>query len=143
LPTLERTNQKIGARRVIQKQRLNNGRTRFSRSRGRHTLARDSNTSIVKKKTAVFLPKAKRAKSALVISIGRLQLSATSCTRPVGAWQSYSRKFCNRVLFQIIRQTREAPRKHNTSLLEPFRVFSGRDHAAEVASRSHTIFISS
>ena len=42
---------------------------------------------------------AKHTKWGPVISSGRLQLSATNCIRPVGVWPSYSKKFCNRVLF--------------------------------------------
>ena len=64
-------------------------------------------------KMATFLPKAKHTKSGPVTSIGQPPSSATNCTKPVGAWRSYSKKFCSRVLFQI-RQTREAPKKSNS-----------------------------
>src|SRR5204862_8177288 len=110
---LRRTNQKTCAVPGTDERGPSDGRTGFPRSRGRRAAACDSNTFIVKKKMATFLPKAKHTKSGPVTAIGQPPSSATNCTKPVGAWRSYSKKFCSRVLFQI-RQTREAPKKSNS-----------------------------
>ena len=76
-----------------------------------------------------FLPKEKHTKSGLVTWIGQLALSATNCTRPVGAWQICCKKFCSRVSMRRAEIFRQA------------RTLAPRSAATQVASRSRPIFI--
>ena len=88
---------KLAHARKIRKRGLNNGPMRFSRSHARRTPGCDLSMSIARRKMVTFLPKEKHTKSGLATWIGQLPLSATNCTRPVGAWQICCKKFCSRV----------------------------------------------